>query len=63
VGFFLKWIDEAGGEPQSSKPFASSAEAENCASYMLKYFRQKPAKIWVEEAGGSLRFSWSTEAA
>jgi hypothetical protein len=63
VSFFLKWIDEADGEPQSSKAFTSSAAAENCGAYMLQYFRRKPFKIWVEAAGVPLRLSPGTKAA
>jgi hypothetical protein len=49
VSFFVNWTDEAGGEPQSSKAVASIAEAGNCVTYMVQFFRQKPVEIWIED--------------
>ena len=50
--FFMKWADKKGAEPQTSK--VNGAEAEACARYILENFRQKPAKICIEGADGSV---------
>jgi hypothetical protein len=57
VGFLLKWTDEHGEEPLSSKAFETCAAAVNAACYMLRNFRRKPIDIWVVERGGRLAMS------
>ena len=54
MAFFMKWTDEKGAEPQTSKVFPTGAEAEACGRYILENFRRKPAKIWIEGADGSV---------
>lgn len=58
MGFLLKWTDEHGEEPQSSKAFETCAAAVNAACYILRNFRRKPIDIWVVERGGRLAMSY-----
>ena len=52
MGFWLKWIDEEGEEPQSSRTaFETCAAAVNAACYMLRNFRRKPIDLWLEHGG------------